>query len=330
MKYQRIPNKILPIETERAHLLELCSLRLKIAKLTHHLFPLADLDSMSQGELSDLLNKNLTKEFFRKSGTTRVKKLFDRYLSIRQIIAEGNTGLCGLFANKFKGNTTTIEYTDLVQTAILGLYRAIDRFEPAKYTTRVSSFAGWYILQSLQESVRNASNPNGLVLGAESRLYYTRIRDCRARRRSEGKDTSNESVASELGITTEHIQIIDRAFSSPNSLSEPDTGDAPTATVTVSDPDSELQYEDSNNRMDLERYFGVLTDREKVVINARFGIETGVPQSLDEVGNSLGISKERVRQIVVHSLRKIRKEFGIELQGKEKSFHVRNGRGVIV
>jgi RNA polymerase sigma-32 factor len=207
---------------------------------------------------------------------------------------------------------------DLVQEGHVGLLEAAARFDPDR-EVRFSTYASWWIKASIQDYVlRNWSIVRGGTSSAQKALFFN-LRRLRAKlARNDGSDvlrTLHADIAKSLGVSTADVALMDARLSGPDvSLNAP-VGDGDTAAVVergdflVDDrplPDALAELAiDANRRAGwLQDALASLTDRELNVLRARRLVEESA--TLEALGDRLGISKERVRQIETRALEKLR------------------------
>ena len=206
--------------------------------------------------------------------------------------------------------------SDLIQEGHIGLLEAAARFDPERQV-RFSTYATWWIRASMQDYIlRNWSIVRGGTSSAQKALFFN-LRRLRARLGTGTEALSNHmlyhQVATALGVSDEDVAIMDARLSAPDSsLNAPladDGNGAERMDFLVSD--APLQDEVVGNVIDIERRSGwlkhaleALNERElRIIEERRLGDESA---TLEELGETLGISKERVRQIEVRALEKLK------------------------
>ena len=210
-----------------------------------------------------------------------------------------------------------LSMADLIQQGHIGLLEAAARFEPER-EVRFSTYATWWIRASIQDYVlRNWSIVRGGTSSAQKSLFFN-MRRLRAKL-SKGNDTMKEphlyeEIARALGVSRDDVALMDSRLSGPDtSLNAPVTNAEGTSAdrqdFLVSD--APLPDETVGNNIDAERRNAWLNDalvvlnkRERKIIQERRLAEEGA--TLATLGRSLGISKERVRQIEIRALEKLR------------------------
>ncbi|MCF1504271.1 MULTISPECIES: RNA polymerase factor sigma-32 [Afifella] len=210
-----------------------------------------------------------------------------------------------------------LSMNDLIQEGHVGLLEAAARFEPER-EVRFSTYATWWIRASIQDHIlRNWSIVRGGTSSAQKSLFFN-LRRLRARL-SRGSEMINapemyNEIAQAIGVSTNDVALMDSRLSGPDTslnapIIESDGSSADRQDFIASD--APLQDETVGNYIDSERWSGwlysalsVLNERELKIVRRRRLEEDGA--TLEALGQELGISKERVRQIESRALEKLR------------------------
>jgi RNA polymerase primary sigma factor len=203
-----------------------------------------------------------------------------------------------------------LDHADLVQEGIVGLLRALVRYEPARGTP-FRAWAAWWIRQALQEARSDFVRPLRLPPAALRQLAKLKAEHERIYAR-EHRDAKVDELAARVNVDRGQAEALLRADRRPRSLDEPvegAEGEVGTLGDLLADPLSADDYEevlDSIAGEQLRALLTRLTERERAIVDARFGF--GRPsERLAEIGDRLGISAERVRQLEERALAKLRR-----------------------
>jgi RNA polymerase sigma factor (sigma-70 family) len=205
--------------------------------------------------------------------------------------------------------TEGLEQTDLIQEGIVGLLRALGRYEPERGVP-FAAYATWWIRQSLQDARSDFIRPFRLPPKALRQLSQLKSEHQRIYQ-SERRSASVGELAERTSIDLDQAKALAVADARVRSLDDPieaGEGDVGTLGDLLTDPLSADAYEDMIDAIageQLKALLARLTDREREVVYARFGFD-GEPEKLVDVGERLGISAERVRQIEQRALAKLR------------------------
>jgi RNA polymerase primary sigma factor len=203
-----------------------------------------------------------------------------------------------------------LEHVDLVQEGCAGLLRALSRFEPERGVP-FAAYATWWIRQSLQEARSDYMRPLRLPPKALRQLARLKSEHRRVYA-EERREPGSRELAERTEIALEQVEALLASDRAPRSLDEPvagTEGEVGSLGVLLADPLSADAYEEVLDAIageQLRSLLGRLTDREREVVNARFGFDRP-PEKLAEVGERLGLSGERVRQIEQRALVKLRR-----------------------
>jgi RNA polymerase sigma factor (sigma-70 family) len=205
--------------------------------------------------------------------------------------------------------TEGLEQADLLQEGIVGLLRALQRFDPERGVP-FAAFATWWIRQSLQEARSDFMRPLRLPPKALRQLSHLKSEHQRIYE-DERRSARVGELAERTNIELEQAEALMVADARERSLDEPISSmDAELGTLgdLLEDPLSAAAYEDVVDAVageQLRALLSRLTDREREVVRARFGFDAPA-EKLSEVGERLGLSAERVRQIEERALAKLR------------------------
>jgi RNA polymerase primary sigma factor len=231
-----------------------------------------------------------------------------------------------LVVNIARGYTNKgLSLQDLIEEGNLGLMRAVEGFDP-NVGTRFSTYASYWIKQSIKRALINSAKtiriPAYMVeLLSKWRRASTRLSE------ELGRSPTPEEVARVLGLPKKKLPIVKKAIKIYNSTPQTDQSDSGwSLSDMVMDeraktPEDELLEHDVLSHV--HRMMQTMDTREATVLKMRFGLEDGEPHTLKEIGEKLGLTRERVRQIETEALRKL--AHGLE-DNRERALDILNVR----
>jgi RNA polymerase primary sigma factor len=202
-----------------------------------------------------------------------------------------------------------LAFLDLIEEGNLGLIRAVERFR-ADRNTRFSTYATWWIRQSIERALVNQANTVRIPVHISDEI--ARIsRIASAIRKSEGREPDAERLAREMDRQPEYIRRLlgfaRRSFSLDQPLGE---GADYSLQDTLEDTDvqdpAEVVLEEDRLAL-LRDWLGQLRDRDREILSLRYGLYGGDPLTLEEIGRLKGVTRERIRQLEMSALLKLRR-----------------------
>lgn len=225
----------------------------------------------------------------------------------RELMIRSNLRLVVKIAREFQGMGLAL--LDMINEGNIGLMRAVDRFDPAK-GAKVSTYASWWIKQSIRRALANQGKtiriPTHLVdLVAKIRRVSMRLQE------ELGREPNDAEIAETMGLSRERVTELLTASYRPVSLEAPvgEEGDVQLQDL-VADENAQnayQNYERQSRRHILLELLEHLDPREMLILSRRFGLDGNQEKTLEEVGNELGVTRERIRQVQHSTLLKLRR-----------------------
>ena len=235
-----------------------------------------------------------------------LNRVYSDYQQAKRELSEGNLRLVVSIAKKYRNRG--LSFLDLIQEGNAGLMRAVDKFEYRR-GFKFCTYATWWIRQAITRSIADQAR----TIRIPVHMIETINKLMRVQKQlvqEYGREPSPEEIAEEIHLPVERVRAVLKMAQQPISLQAP-VGDSDDTSFGdfIEDKAADNPMEEAGFSMlkdKIKDVLDTLTEREREVLEQRFGLKDGYSRTLEEVGRQFQVTRERIRQIEAKALRKMR------------------------
>jgi len=296
-----------PLETQRRRSSDPVSWYLATIGRIPLLTPAEEIELGNQVQAMMALTEDGSREFEDGELTTPQRRLLRIGRRAKERMMKANLRLVVSVAKKYQGKG--LELLDLIQEGSLGLERAVEKFDPTR-GYKFSTYAFWWIRQSMTRAIACQSRTIRLPVHLSERLTTIRKVSLDLAHKL-GAMPSRVEIAEAMDIPLDELDSLLRQALTTSSLDAPVNGEEGRSFLgdLIADPSLDEPLEIVEQRIhheQLGRWLSHLSEQEQHVLRMRFGLEGNERHTLAEIGRLMDVSRERVRQVELKALRKLR------------------------
>lgn len=235
-----------------------------------------------------------------------LKKRIRKGERAKKRLAETNLRLVVSIAKRYVGRG--MNFLDLIQEGNLGLMKAVEKFDYHR-GFKFSTYATWWIRQAITRAIADQAR----TIRIPVHMVETINKLSRAQRQllqELGRDPTNEEIAKEMNIEVEKVRVVRKIAQEPVSLETPIGEEEDSHLGDFIEDETAIAPDEAANftmlREELNSILDTLSERERKVLELRFGLNDGTPRTLEEVGKEFAVTRERIRQIEAKAIRKLK------------------------
>ncbi|WP_306489987.1 RNA polymerase sigma factor RpoD [Anaerococcus octavius] len=255
---------------------------------------------------SNMAHMILSSEQISDEDELNLKRAILKSKRAKQKLAETNLRLVVSIAKKYVGRG--MSFLDLIQEGNMGLMKAVDKYDYNR-GFKFSTYATWWIRQAITRAIADQARTIRIPVHMVETINKL-VRTQRQLVQDLGRDPSNEEIAEQMGIEVTKVQEIRKIAQEPVSLETPIGEEEDSHLGDFIEDETAINPDDAANytmlREQLNDVLSCLGQREKRVLQLRFGLIDGTPRTLEEVGKEFDVTRERIRQIEAKALRKLK------------------------